>query len=149
MGIKQMITDIIENEKYKNLVSKQIKETIEFLLDNNQEFSITANIEGMSFNPELPKPIKDQLAKFSLFILSNYTYTTVEIDANFISFEAGYGSENFGSVARVPLHCVFQIVVDESILYINSVATVDKFNKNLEQNSMNVFKNNPNNKKFN
>jgi len=144
-----MITDIIENEKYKNLVSKQIKETIEFLLDNNQEFSITANIEGMSFNPELPKPIKDQLAKFSLFILSNYTYTTVEIDANFISFEAGYGSENFGSVARVPLHCVFQIVVDESILYINSVATVDKFNKNLEQNSMNVFKNNPNNKKFN
>ncbi len=144
-----MITDIIENEEYKNLVCKQVKETIEYLLDNNQEFSITANIEGMVFNPELPKPIKDQLAKFSLFILSNYTYTTVEINDNFLTFEAGYGSENFGSVAKVPLHCVFQIVVEESILYINSVATVDKFNKNKEQNSMNVFKNNPNNKKFN
>lgn len=144
-----MITDIIENEKYKNLVCKQVKETIEYLLDNNEEFSITANIEPIVFNPELPTPIKNQLAKFSLFILSNYTYTTVEINDDFISFEAGYGSENFGSVAKVPLHSVFQIVVDESILYINSVATVDKFNKNLEQNSMNVFKNNPNNKKFN
>ena len=143
-----MITDIIENEEYKDLVCKQVKETIEYLLDNNQEFSITANIEGMTFNPELPKPIKDQLAKFSLFILSNYTYTTVEINDSFLTFEAGYGSENFGSVAKVPLHCVFQIVVDESILYINSVATIDKFNKNKEQNSMNVFKNNPNNKKF-
>lgn len=144
-----MITDIIENEEYKNLVCKQVKETIEFLLDSNQEFSITANIEGMRFNPELPKPIKEQLAKFSLFILSNYTYTTVEVNDDFLTFEAGYGSENFGSVAKVPLHCVFQIVVDESILYINSVATVDKFNKNKEQNSMSVFKNNPNNKKFN
>ena len=143
-----MITDIIENEEYKNLVCKQVKETVEYLLDNNQEFSITANIEGIEFTPELPKSIKDQLAKFSLFILSNYTYTTVEIDDDFLSFEAGYGSENFGSVAKVPLHSVFQIVVEESILYINSVATVDKFNKNLEQNSMNVFKNNPNNKKF-
>ncbi|MAD42142.1 MAG: hypothetical protein CL623_07090 [Arcobacter sp.] len=143
-----MITDIIENEEYKNLVCKQIKETIEFLLDSNKEFSITANIEGMVFNPELPKPIKDQLAKFSLFILSNYTYTTVEVNDDFLTFEAGYGSENFGSVAKVPLHCIFQIVVEESILYVNSVATVDKFNRNKEQNSMNVFKNNPNNKKF-
>jgi len=143
-----MITDIIEDNEYKDLVCKQVKETIEFLLDNNQEFSITANIEGMTFNPELPKAIKDQLVKFSLFILSNYTYTTVTIDDDFLTFEAGYGSENFGSVAKVPLHCVFQIVVDESILYINSVATVDKFNQNKEQNSMNVFKNNPNNKKF-
>ena len=143
-----MITDIIENEEYKNLVCKQVKETIEYLLDNNQEFSITANIDGITFTPELPSSIKEQLAKFSLFVLSNYTYTTVEIDDSFISFEAGYGSENFGSVARIPLHSVFQIVVDESILYINSVATVEKFNKNKEENSMNVFKNNPNNKKF-
>ena len=143
-----MITDIIENEEYKNLVCKQIRETIDFLLDNNQEFSITANIDGITFTPELPSSIKEQLAKFSLFVLSNYTFTTVKIDDSFISFEAGYGNENFGSVARIPLHSVFQIVVDESILYINSVATVDKFNKNQEENSMNVFKNNPNNKKF-
>lgn len=144
-----MINDIIENDEYKNLVEKQIKETISFLLKKNQEFSITANIEPISFTPELPKVIKDQMNKFSLFILSNYTYTTVQIDDNYISFEAGFGNENFGSVVKIPLHAVFQIVIDESILFLNSLATVEKFNKNLNKNSFNVFKNNPNNKKFN
>lgn len=144
-----MIRDIIENDNYKILVEKQIKENILFLLEKNQEFSITANIEPITFNPELPKVIKDQMHKFSLFILSNYTYTTIQVDDEFLSFEAGFGNENFGSVVKIPLHSIFQIIVDESILYINSVATVDKFNKDLKNNSFNVFKNNPNNKKFN
>ncbi len=144
-----MIRDIVENDNYRILVEKQIKETILFLLEKNQEFSITANIEPITFNPELPKVIKEQMHKFSLFILSNYTYTTVQVDDEFLSFEAGFGNENFGSVVKIPLHSIFQIIVDESILYINSVATVDKFNKDLKKNSFNVFKNNPNNKKFN
>ena len=144
-----MINDIIESEEYKNLVEIQIKETILFLLNKNQEFSITANIAPINFEPELPKTIKDQMHKFSLFILSNYTYTTVQVDNGYVSFEAGFGNENFGSVVKIPLHSVFQIIVDESILYINSVATVEKFNKDLKKNSFNVFKNNPINKKFN
>ena len=144
-----MIKNIIENEDYKNLVEKQIKENILFLLDRNQEFSITANIEPITFTPELPKVIKDQMHKFSLFILSNYTYTTIQIDNEFMSFEAGFGNENFGSVVKIPLFAIFQIIVDESVLYLNSVATVEKFNKDLKKNSMSVFKNNPNNKKFN
>jgi hypothetical protein len=144
-----MINDIIESEEYKQLVEIQIKETILFLLNKNQEFSITANITPISFEPELPKTIKDQMHKFSLFILSNYTYTTVQVNNEYVSFEAGFGNENFGSVVKIPLHAVFQIIVDESILYINSLATVEKFNKDLKRNSFNIFKNNPNNKKFN
>ena len=143
-----MIKDIIENDDYKSLVENQIKENILFLLKMNQEFSITANIEPITFNPELPKVIKDQMHKFSLFVLSNYTYTTVQIDDDYLSFEAGFGNENFGSVVKIPLHAVFQIIVDESILFINSLATVDKFNKDLKKNSFNVFKNNPNNRQF-
>lgn len=144
-----MVKDIIENNEYKSLVEKQIKETILFLLEKNQEFSITANIEPITFTPELPKVIKDQMHKFSLFILSNYTYTTVQINDEYMTFEAGFGNENFGSVVKIPLYAIFQIVIDESILYINSVATVEKFNKDLKKNSFNIFKNNPNNKKFN
>ncbi len=143
-----MIKDIIENDEYKSLVENQIKENILFLLKKNQEFSITANIEPITFNPELPKVIKDQMHKFSLFVLSNYTYTTVQIDDDYLSFEAGFGNENFGSVVKIPLHAVFQTIVDESILFINSLATVDKFNKDLKKNSFNVFKNNPNNTQF-
>ena len=143
-----MIKDIIENNEYKSLVEKQIKENILFLLEKQQEFSITANIQPISFTPELPKVIKDQMHKFSLFTLSNYTYSTVQIDDNYISFEAGFGNENFGSVVKIPLYAIFQIIIDESILYINSVATVEKFNSDLKKNSFNIFKSNPNNKKF-
>jgi hypothetical protein len=144
-----MIRNIIEDEEYKNLIENQIKETVFFLLEKNQEFSITANIEPVTFTPELPSVIRNQMHKFSLFTLSNYTYTTVQIDDDYMSFEAGFGNENFGSVVKIPLHAIFQIVVDESILYINSVATVEKFNKDLKKNSFNIFKSNPNNKKFN
>ena len=144
-----MVKDIIENNEYKSLVEKQIKETILFLLEKNQEFSITANIEPITFTPELPKVIKDQMHKFSLFILSNYTYTTIQINDEYMTFEAGFGNENFGSVVKIPLYAIFQIVFDESILYINSVATVEKFNKDLKKNSFNIFKNNPTTKQFN
>ncbi|MFW3352657.1 hypothetical protein [Aliarcobacter butzleri] len=144
-----MIKDIIENPNYKELIEKQIQDIIVFLLDNNQEFSITANVTPISFNPALPEEIKSQLHKFSLFVLSNYTYTTIEINEEFLSFEAGFGNENFGSVVKIPLHAIFQIIVDDSILYLNSIATVEKFNRDLEKNSFNIFKNNPNNKRFN
>ncbi len=144
-----MIKDILENENYKDLVIKQIKEVILYLLEQDQEFSITANIDAVSFDPELPDVVKDQLSKYSLFILSNYTYTTIVLNDEYISFEAGFGSENFGSTVKVPLQSIFQIIIDESILYINPVATIDKFNKDRKSNSINVFKNNPNNKKFN
>ncbi|MDN5099675.1 hypothetical protein O8C83_02460 [Aliarcobacter butzleri] len=144
-----MLKDIIENPNYKELIEKQIHDIIVFLLDNNQEFSITANITPISFNPALPEEIKSQLHKFSLFVLSNYTYTTIEINEEFLTFEAGFGNENFGSIVKIPLHAIFQIIVEDSILYLNSIATVEKFNRNLEKNSFNIFKNNPNNKRFN
>ena len=47
-----MINDIIEDIEYKKLVEEQIKENIIFLLNKNQEFSVTANIESASFTPE-------------------------------------------------------------------------------------------------
>ncbi|MFY9074300.1 hypothetical protein CRU99_01625 [Malaciobacter mytili] len=144
-----MINEIIEQNSYKDLVSSQINEIINFLLKNNKEFSITANLEAMEFNPELPSTIKSQLSKFSLYILSNYTYTTVKIiNETILSFEAGFGSENFGSTVQVPLHSIFQIIIDDSILYLNPIATVDKFNTKPKEKSLNNFKNNPRNLKL-
>ena len=144
-----MINNILEDVEYKDLVSVQIKDTMNYLVEKSEEFAITANIDAVSFNPELPKATKEQLAKFSLFILKNYTYSTIAIDETHISFEAGFGSENFGSTVKIPFHAIFQIVVDESILFVNSVATIDKFNETVtKENSFNIFKNNPNNKRF-
>ncbi|AXH10683.1 hypothetical protein CP960_00550 [Malaciobacter halophilus] len=142
-----MISDIIEQESYKELIDSQIKDIIEYLIDNSEEFAITANLEAMEFTPELPQNIKSQLSKFSLYVLANYTYTTIEIiDDNKLTFEAGFGSENFGSKVTLPLHSIFQIIIDDAILYLNPLATVDKFNTSSKEKSLNVFKNNPKNK---
>ncbi len=146
-----MISEVIESVDFKNFMIKQIREMINYLLDRSSEFAITVNINGATFNPNLPTSIEKKLSKFSLFVLSNYTYTTIKIDDEIISFEAGFGSENFGSTVTIPLESIFQIVIEDSILLINPVATVEKFNTNTKASlhkSLNVFKNNPNNKKF-
>ncbi|WP_428024173.1 hypothetical protein [Arcobacter sp.] len=146
-----MISEVIESVDFKNFMIKQIREMINYLLDRSSEFAITVNINGATFNPNLPISIEKKLSKFSLFVLSNYTYTTIKIDDEIISFEAGFGSENFGSTVTIPLESIFQIVIEDSILLINPVATVEKFNTNTKASlhkSLNVFKNNPNNKKF-
>jgi len=145
-----MITKIINNDEYKAITKKQIKEVIDFLLHNNQEFAVTANVKGIVFEPALPASILDKLSTFSLFVLSNYTYSTIEINDNHLIFEAGFGKENFGSHVKIPLLAIFQIIIEESILYINSIATSESFvqKEELVKKSMDVFKNNPKNKKL-
>ncbi|MFA7091257.1 MAG: hypothetical protein WC149_05370 [Arcobacteraceae bacterium] len=145
-----MITKIINNDEYKAISKKQIKEVIDFLLHNNQEFAVTANVKGIVFEPALPASILDKLSTFSLFVLSNYTYSTIEINDNYLIFEAGFGKENFGSHVKIPLLAIFQIIIEESILYINSIATSESFvqKEELVKKSMDVFKNNPKNKKL-
>jgi hypothetical protein len=131
---------------------------IEFLIDKDQEFSITANIKGVGFDPQIPEVISDNFPPFTLFALANYTYETIELTEDYIQFEAGFGAENFGSLVTIPLYCIFQIIVDESILLLNPTATVDKFfrrpkvenlNKIDQQTrSMNAFTMNVKNKKL-
>lgn len=146
-----MVSEIIESNDFKNLMTKQVHELINFLLAKDSEFAITVNVQGATFSPTLPESIEKKLSKFSLFVLSNYTYTTIKIDDKVMSFEAGFGTENFGSTVTIPLESIFQVVIDDSILLINPVATVEKFNdssKAMLHKSKSVFKNNPNNKKF-
>lgn len=150
-----MITDVIEDISYKNLVENQIFEVIEYLINKDQEFSVTANINGVQFNPEIPSAISDNFSQFTLFSLKNYTYDTLVLTESSISFEAGFGAENFGSMVTIPLYAIFQIVIDESILFINPTATVqknfikvkkDEETEDQHTRSMNAFKKNLTNK---
>jgi len=147
-----MIFNIVEDIEYKKMLEEQIFQVMEYLINKDEEFSITANIKGVSFNPEIPESISGTFAHFTLFTLSNYTYETIVLTENSISFEAGFGSENFGSVVTVPLYAVFQIVIDESILFLNPTATVEKYfvkeeiSENQINRSMNAFTMNNKNK---
>ena len=150
-----MIIDILEDINYRQLMEGQIQEIIHYLLEHNEEFSLTSNINGVSFNPEIPKPIKENFSKFTMFSLSNYTYSTIVVSQDSISFEAGFGEENFGSVVTVPFYAIFQLVANDSILFVNPTATVEKYFlkenmdksvENQKSRSRNAFSMNPKNK---
>lgn len=152
-----MIFNIVEDIAYRKMLEGQIFEVIEYLLDKDEEFSITANIKGVDFNPEIPESISKGFPHFTLFTLANYTYSTIGLTETHISFETGFGAENFGSVVTIPLYAIFQIVIEESILFLNPTATVDKYfsekdedNEDIDQNtrSMNAFTLNRKNKKL-
>ena len=146
-----MIIDIVEDTNYKDMVEGQIFELCEYLINNDAEFSITANIKGAKFNPEIPESISNAFPPFTMFSLMNYTFESIELTPTHISFEAGFGAENFGSVVTIPLFAIFQVVIDESILFLNPTATVEKFFKiddtiDQQERSMNAFKMNKKNK---
>lgn len=150
-----MIVDILEDENYRDIMKKQIKEIMTYLHNQNEEFSVTSNIKGVSFYPEIPEPIRNNFSKFTMFSLTNYTYSTIEISDSSISFEAGFGEENFGSVVTIPFYAIFQLVANDSILFVNPTATVDKYfikdnlikdEGNQKDRSRNAFSMNPKNK---
>jgi len=138
-----MSIEILQEDSYKNLTSKQVKELITYLKDNNYEFNLTANINAISFNPPLPQNISNSFGQFTLFTLANFTFSSLVINDDYVEFEAGFGAENFGSVCTVPYFSVFQLGIDDSILFINPVATVEKYFKketSQETRSKNAFK---------
>lgn len=143
-----MINDIFNDAKYQATIKKQIREIIEIVVENDIEFSVTANVQNIHFEPQLPEIIHSKLGTFALFTLAGYTFSTITIDDEKLSFEAGFGKENFGSVVSIPNESIFQIVVDESILYLNPLSTAQNIiaKKKDEDKSKNVFKNNPKNK---
>ena len=152
-----MIIDVIEDLKYRNLMTEQIRDIIDYLLVHNEEFSITANIKGCNFNPQVPESISEGFSQFTMFTLSNYTYSTIEISDENISFEAGFGAENFGSTVIIPFYSIFQLVINDSILFVNPTATVEKYflaqntiiNENDQANrSRRAFSMNPKNKEL-
>ncbi len=152
-----MVLDIIEDKNYKSIIENQIYEVIDFMLDKDQEFSITANINSVYFDPEIPESISKSFSHYTLFTLANYTYESIQLTQDDISFEAGFGSENFGSVVTIPLSGIFQIILEESILYLNPTATIENFfveqiedikDETQESRSMNAFKMNNKNKKL-
>ncbi len=122
-----MIHNLIHSKEYRDITTKQVRELIEFLAARSEEFALTANLDGVTFSPEIPQILKRHFTKFTLFSLANYTLESLQLHDTYITFEAGFGSENFGSVCHVPYHAIFQLSIDNSILFINPTATVEKY----------------------
>ncbi|PRM89186.1 hypothetical protein [Aliarcobacter cryaerophilus] len=143
-----MTQNITENLEFQELIQNHCKEQINFFISKGINFSVVANISNITFEPDLPNDLKDNLSKFSLFTLAGYTFQSAYIKEESLFFEAGFGKDNFGSLVQIPFSSIFQIIKNDNIVFINISATLENIDKNPKNKSMNVFKKNPNNSRF-
>jgi len=148
-----MTINLFQTLEYRGLIQKHISETIGYLFSKDQEFAIACEIKHITFTPELPSSIKDSFGEVVLFVLSDFTFESAKLEENYFTFEAGFGSENFGSNVSVPLLAIKQIFVGENPIVINLANPImdDKNKKEgsaSKKSSMEALLNNPENKKL-
>ena len=149
-----MLNSLIEDKNFAKLMQKNIYNLIVYLFERDQPFGILCKIENITFFPPLPSHIKDEFRQMTLFFLAGYTFESADIIDDCLVFEAGFGSDNFGSIVTVPMLSIVQIIIDETPLLINlasykeDVKPVNKSDESGVQNSMASFLSNPENSKF-
>jgi len=136
---------IFTNSDFYELKIKHAKEILSLLIHLQEEFDVLSQLEGVEFDPKLPEHISSQFKDVILFSLANYTLSTAKLNEGYLTFEAGFGEENFGSFVKVPVENIIQITQEETPLFINVSATLPKPKK---EEPKNPFALNPRNKKL-
>ncbi len=147
-----MLHEALSDEKFCNMMREHIEDMLEYLMDKNINFSILTNIAEVNFQPPLPNDIRDTFKPITMFVLAGYTYESAVLDGDILSFEAGFGAENYGSLVSVPLLGILQIIVEETPIFINLSIPINtkpqKDKKKGVKKSMEALLSNPENKKL-
>mgnify|MGYP000712388004 FL=1 len=148
-----MTINLLQTPEYRTLIQKHIFETIKYLFNKNQEFALACEVKYITFSPELPSEIKDSFDDTVLFILSGFTFESAQLDEENFSFEAGFGSDNFGSTVSFPLLAIKQLFLGDNPIVINLANPVIESEKKKEasaskKSSMEALLKNPENKKL-
>ncbi|SFV58791.1 hypothetical protein MNB_SV-14-92 [hydrothermal vent metagenome] len=145
-----MSIENLATRKFRELMQDHISKIIEYMFDNNEEFGIACEINDVHFTPDLPIEIKESLPEITLFMLANYSFESASLDNEYLSFEAGFGNENFGSLVQVPLLSIKQLFVGEYPILMNIASYIEEPKKEAttEIDSMSALLNNPENAKL-
>lgn len=145
-----MTINLFQTAEFGTIMEAHLNQTLAYLFQKDQEFAIVCEIRHVTFSPELPSDISETLKDTVLFVLSGYTFQSANIKQGIFSFEAGFGSENFGSTVSLPLLAIKQLFVEDTLVVINHAEAVPKVlsKETLAQSSMEALLNNPKNKKF-
>ena len=152
-----MLENVIDEHGFAQIMKKSIQDIVIHFFELEQNFGILCKIEEVDFNPALPESINAEFRPLTLFFLAGYTFETARIEEDMLIFEAGFGSDNYGSVVSVPLLSIMQVIIDETPIFINLSVYKDipqsenvklKSDETGVKNSMASFLNNPENSKF-
>ena len=142
---------MIKDKILHDILTDNVTNILEYLIENQISFSILCDMKGVSFNPILPEDIMETFKDITLFTLGGYTLSTAHIQEESIIFEAGFGKINFGSIVTVKLEKIIQVLIEDNPLAINITATLDFEEKPKEEGISKSFEallNNPENKKL-
>ncbi len=154
-----MLKNIIEDKQFGSIMQNSMQELMVHFFNKEQNFGVLCSIEHVSFDPVLPENINSEFRDLTLFFLGGYTFETAHIEDGYLRFEAGFGSDNFGSVVSIPLLAILQIIVDDTPVMINLAKYQEQEDEELTledkkidssgvKNSMASFLSNPENSKF-
>jgi len=135
------MSNLLESNAYRELVLKNNYNTLEFLLKSGVDFGIVAYTDFIDFNPTIPSSIIE-FEKFALFMIAGYSKESALLEGKTLSFEAGFGANNYGSLLTIPLEAIAQIVVGDEII---SISQYEPKEIQEPQNSMDLLLNNPEN----
>lgn len=141
-----MIEKILNDKPFISTMQRHCYEVIARLMELKIEFCIVANTKFVDYAPALPDDLNPNKNPFALFALAGYTFESLQLQKDAISFHAGFGPSDFATYVSVDLGAITQIQVENDIIFVNFsfYSRVDE--KDLTQNSMNIFLNNPKNK---
>ncbi|BCD60773.1 MULTISPECIES: hypothetical protein [unclassified Nitratiruptor] len=141
-----MLYDLLQDEEFSVILKNHAIDIIQYLFEKNQEFGVLVDLKRVTFEPMLPEDIYKNLPEFTLFLLMNYTYESAYLENGQLTFEAGFGPQNFGSKVTVPVEAIIQIIVDETPIFVNLTASIAK--KEKPKSSMEALLSNPENRRF-
>lgn len=144
-----MLETILNDDKFAALMQKHVYECVGYLLENDINFSVMANLSFVGFEPSLPDKITRTFTRPAIvFMLGGYTFESAVLTPKMLTFEAGFGSENFASIVSVPLNAIVQIAVEDNPILVNfAIPKIKKPKDKSLQKSISIFKSNPNNNK--
>jgi hypothetical protein len=142
--------ELFQTDAYRALIRDHLYNTLAFLLEEDQEFAVAAEVEHMTITPELPRPILKSFGETALFVVAGYTYESAWIDDEYLYFEAGFGEENIGAQVTIPLLAIKQVFVGEYPITINitSPSPFVQPSSTSPDHSMDALLRNPENQKL-
>ena len=148
---------LCNDKKFQAIQEEYCCAILQHLIQRKINFSILCNIERVTFDPSLPQEIHEAFTELTLFILAGYTFESLELDGNYLHFEAGFGEKNVGSFVTTPLDSIVQILLPNTenlqadfCIYMNLFATLQpmQIEEDGVNSSMQALLSNPQNKRF-
>ncbi|WP_233704445.1 hypothetical protein [Helicobacter cynogastricus] len=139
--------------RYNAMVNQHCLDNLHFLHANRVNFSVFCDLSKVRFEPLLPRDLLEGFGTFVLFVLAGYTFESLKIQHQEISFEAGLG-DDIETTVNIALEGIVQIIIkdknDANVVLFNRSDPKNIFADNNEaqiQDSKDAFLADPRNQK--